>query len=460
VTATTRRDALLLVGVVGLAAVLRAAGIGYGLPFPLLNPDEQSIVPRAWEMANGGGLDPGWYDYPSLLMLALVPTQAFSSEASYGAARGLVLLVGLAGVVATWWLGRAAYGRWSALVGAAAIAVATTHVAYSRMAVTDTLLMLGVCVTLALLVTGRIEWAGLALGVTASAKYPGALLAVPLVVASWRRWQRLLRAGGLAIAGFALTSPFVIIHAGTAWHDVRRVQRLGEAGWLGFEDDSVTPFAFLVRLWEAVGPVLAIGCLVLVVALRRRSRADVVLVSFVAVYWLSLMPLEAHFDRYVLPLVPVLAVLAGSVRAAAPFALVLLLVPLVWSVGDARRLTGEDTRVHASRWIDANVPQHEVIAADPSTLPLAARNALRLRLPGPGRPEDPRRALGVLQRAGVRWVLVTGAVADRVASHPELYPRTAAFYRDLSRRAELAFAATDDEPGLTGPWVRVYRLVS
>ena len=30
------------------------------------SPDEQSIVPRAWHMAHGGGLDPHWFDYPSL----------------------------------------------------------------------------------------------------------------------------------------------------------------------------------------------------------------------------------------------------------------------------------------------------------------------------------------------------------------------------------------------------------
>ena len=29
---------------------------------PLLNPDEQNIVPRAWRMIHGGGLDPHWFD--------------------------------------------------------------------------------------------------------------------------------------------------------------------------------------------------------------------------------------------------------------------------------------------------------------------------------------------------------------------------------------------------------------
>ena len=61
----------------------------------------------------------------------------------------------LAGVAAAWWLGRKAYGTLAGFVAAAATAVATTHVAYSRMAVTDVPLTLGVTVALALMVSGR-----------------------------------------------------------------------------------------------------------------------------------------------------------------------------------------------------------------------------------------------------------------------------------------------------------------
>src|SRR4029077_19072625 len=175
---------------------------------------------------------------------------------SFIAARLVAVALGLGGVGATWWLGRRAYGTGAAIVGAAAVAVATTDVAYSRMAVTDVLLTLAVTCVLALAVQGRIEWAGLAVGLAASAKYPGAAAAVPVVVAGWGRWRSLGRAGGLAIAAFALTSPFVLVHAGAAWADVSRVQRLARAGWLGFEDDPITPLAYADRLWEAIGPLV------------------------------------------------------------------------------------------------------------------------------------------------------------------------------------------------------------
>ena len=157
-----------LAAILALAAALRLVGIRYGLPLAVLNPDEGNIVSRAWRMGQGH-LDPGWYDYPSLLMAVLAPVQAFFHQPSLLAARFVAVVIGLGGVGAAWWLGRRAYGTGAAIVGAAAVAVATTHVAYSRMAVTDVLLTLAITCVLALALEGRIELAGLAVGIAASA---------------------------------------------------------------------------------------------------------------------------------------------------------------------------------------------------------------------------------------------------------------------------------------------------
>jgi hypothetical protein len=46
-------------------------------------------------------------------------------------------------------------------------------------AVTDVALTLGITVALALVLSGRLEWAGVAVGLAASAKYPG----------RWRSWR-------------------------------------------------------------------------------------------------------------------------------------------------------------------------------------------------------------------------------------------------------------------------------
>ena len=448
---------LALAAVLAAAGALRAVGIQYGLPFgTLLNPDEQSIVPRAWKMVHGGGLDPHWFDYPTLVMYLLAPFQAWQGAPSFLTARVVIAVLGLAAVAATWWLGRRAYGGQAALVGAATVAVATIHVSYSRMAVTDVPLTLGVAAALALIVAGRLEWAGLAVGLAAGAKYPGVFLLVPLVAGGWGRWRRVAVGLTLAAAAFLATSPFVLVHPHQAVHEALRVQRLAREGWLGFESDYPAPLAFLDRLWHGVGPLLVLAGLGLAVALWKRSRSDVVLASFVVVYFLDLMTLQAHFDRYALPLIPAVGVLAGRLRRAAPLALALLVVPLWWSIGDAARLTRTDTRVVAAGWIAGHVPAGALVAAESSTA-LPGRRVLPLLLPGPHRGFDPNRDLDRLRAEGVRYVVVTGAVADRVLDAAAAYPREARFYADLARATTRVYEIRSGG-GVTGPWVRVYRL--
>ena len=83
------------------------------------------------------------------------------------------------------------------------------------------------------------------------------------------------------------------------------------------------------------------------------------------------MTLSAHFDRYVLPLVPALGALAGRMRSLAPVTLLLLVVPLTWSIRDTKELTRTDTRIVAHSWIAGHIPAGTHIAADPSTPPFA-----------------------------------------------------------------------------------------
>jgi 4-amino-4-deoxy-L-arabinose transferase-like glycosyltransferase len=448
--------ALALAALLAGAAALRLVGIGYGLPYPLLNPDEESIVPRAWEMVHGGGLDPGWYDYPSLVLELLAPFQLGLDEPSYLAGRLVIVAVGVAGIAAAWWLGARAYGTLAGFVAAAFTAVATAHVAYSRTAVTDVPFTTLATVSLGLLVTRRLELAGLVAGLATAAKYPGVVLLVPLVVAGYRERRRLAVAIGLGAVGFAVASPFVVVHAGQAAEDARRVAERADRGWLGFENDGSAPVAFADRLWESLGPALIVAVVGLALALARRRQADLVLASFALVYFATLLPVDAHFDRYVLPLVPVLGALAGSLRTLAPVTLVLLLVPLAWSVRDTRELTRTDTREAAQAWLEHRVPPNAPVAADPSAPPFD-RRVVRLELPAPWQEPDPRRDIGRLRSEGVRYVVVSGAVADRVRAAAEHYPREAAFYAELDDSASRVYYQAPSGR-YAGPWVAVYRL--
>ncbi|HET8652431.1 MAG TPA: hypothetical protein VFM13_07655 [Gaiellaceae bacterium] len=443
----------LLVG----AAAIRLVGVRYGLPFPLLNPDEASIVPRAWRMGNGGGLDPDWFDYPTLLMYAIAPFQHWATEPSYLAGRLVVVALGVGGVAAAWWLGGRAYGTIAGFVAAAVTAVEATHVQYSRIAVTDVPMTLGVTVALGLMVVGRLPAAGIAIGVAAGFKYPAFTLLVPLAVAGWGQWRRLAASAALAPAAFLLTSPYFAVHLAEALGDLRRVHELARQGSLGFENDHVAPIAFVDRLWEGMGPALLVGLLGLVLALVHRSYADRILAAFVLAYFATLLPLDAHFDRYVLPLVPALGALAGRVRPLASVTLLLLVIPLVWSVGDTKPLTKTDTRVAAHDWMDANLTPGVLVAADPSTAAPDDVRVLRLALPGPGRPHDPKRNVARLRELGVGFVVATGAVADHVGAARGRYPYERRFYAQLERRGNRRFYRAANGK-LAGPWVAVYEL--
>jgi 4-amino-4-deoxy-L-arabinose transferase-like glycosyltransferase len=431
-------------------------GIQYGLPFPLLNPDERTIVPRAWAMVHGGGLDPHSFESPSLVLYVLAPFQAWADAPSYLVARLTMVVLALAGVAAAWWLGHRAYGLVGALVAAAATAVETTHVAYSRMGVTDVPLTLGVTVALALMVSGRIELAGLAVGLAASAKYPGLLLLAPLVAVAWGRWRRLAVGTALAVLSFAATSPYAVLHLDQAAGDAWRAEEAVRGGWLGFEHDHAAPAAFVERLWDGLGPALILAAAGLVVALARHHRADLALAVFVLAYFAGLLMLDAHFDRYVLPLVPALGALAGRLRSLAPVTLLLLVVPLTWAIRDAHDLTRTDGRIVAHRWVERNLPRGTALAADPSTPDFDGFRVLHLRLPRPGEPRDPNRDVDRLRDQGIGYVVVTGEVEERVLAAADDYPRETRFYSDL-RRLERVYSVHPHRK-LAGPWVEIYRL--
>ena len=225
-----------------------------------------------------------------------------------------------------------------------------------------------------------------------------------------------------------------MLHAGAAWDDFHRVQELAQDGWLGFENDPPTPLAFAARLWDTIGPMLLVAAVGVVVAVRRRERGDLILLSFGVAYALSLLPSHAHFDRYVLPLVPVLAVLAGRApgsrgararRRGRPA----LVVGCGRAVARRAAIRGSTPRPGST----GTIPRDALVAADTSTLPLPGRPVVRLRLPGPGRQFDPRRSLAVLRSGGVRWLVVGESVADRVLAAPADYPREARFYQALER---------------------------
>jgi hypothetical protein len=157
--------------------------------------------------------------------------------------------------------------------------------------------------------------------------------------------------------------------------------------------------------------------------------------------------------------VPPLAALAGRMRALAPVTLLLLVVPLTWTIRDDARLTKTDTRVVARQWVQQHVKGYARLAVDPSLPPFPnSYRIVKLDLPLPTEDHPDRdRDLHRLRLEDVRYIVVTGAVADRVLAAREDYPFESRFYDSL-KRLKRVFYVRKDQGDLNGPWVAIYRL--
>ena len=263
-----------------------------------------------------------------------------------------------------------------------------------------------------------------------------------------------------------------------------------QRGWLGFENaGNGYWYNFNINLAEALGLVL-LGLAVagLLFALVRRSRLDLIIAPYVVLYFLYISSWKELADRYLLPLVPLLLLLAARLCVALfrvrPAARTLLapglavvvvaavVLPLTDTIAFNQQLSRPDVRLRAMAWVEANIPAGSRIVSDTYGPPLVGRRVagyyraagmdpvvyrlLALKLPVPGQP-DPWRDMAWLRQRKERYVIVTSAVYGRILAAAQHYPTEAAFYERLDHTATLLhlFRPMVDEQG---PVIKVYRL--
>jgi 4-amino-4-deoxy-L-arabinose transferase-like glycosyltransferase len=511
--------------ILALALGLRLAGLDWGLPDL---HEEATPVSRAWEMWGWGpgrapDLNPHFFRYPSLvfylhllgqgLLLGLLKAGgAVGSVADFRllyhvdptpivlAARALQALCGAATVWTTWRLARRSAGVVAGLAAALWLAVDGFHVGASQTVIVDIPLALLVtwglerCVRLASAPTpGRWATAGLALGLATSAKYPGALLLVPLAVAhvyarrNGATWRGLVVALVVAACAFAVTSPYVLIELPSALDALAAEGAHMRSGHFGSEGSAAWRTYASVLAGTALGLPLALLALagVLVLAVGKRAPWAVIVTSFVAAYALVVGSWAMKADRYLLPVLPALLALAAGLlpevrrvrTAALAGAVVLLAVPAALPLADVRSRTRPDTRALAREWIEANVAVGSFVvteaygadlytAADfyrvPADLRVRAEEVWRSRpryaLQGlplyQTRPEESAVFYDVDFYRDADLLVTSSFVRDRYEAEPERFPWQVAFYRalDLRCRRVAEFRPTDGP----GPTILVY----
>jgi hypothetical protein len=391
-----------------LGAALRIWGASYGLPNPTARPDEELVVGKAFAVFTTGRLDPGNYTYPSLLIY--LQAFALSAYARGGALLGwyaqpkdflvdaavshpsLVYLIcrsvsvalGLGTIGAAWqlaWLG----SRRRDVAALAALIVATNyiHVRDSRFGTVDTgmtfFIALSLCFAARAADRQRVAdfaLAGLCAGLAASAKYNGGLVVIAPVAAAFLvrparvapAAARILITGGAALAAFALTSPYILLRYAIVLGELaaRRRFMYGTPGepalWVHLRETF--PVGFGWPLFVAAGLALAWS-------LNSRRGYDVVVLAYVLPMLASILTTAHAFPRYLVPVVPALAVLAAEFAVVALpasrltwLALALALAgPGLWrSVAFDRIAARKDTRVLAAEWVADNLPARSPVA--------------------------------------------------------------------------------------------------
>jgi hypothetical protein len=429
---------LLAVVLIG-GLLIRVWGINFGLPY-LYHADEITNMRLVLRMFRTGEANPSWFHYPTLFFYLNVAVEwmlyfcgrilgVFATRADvptpdvewvavgkltmpivFLLPRLLTLLFGLGNTFLTYVGARRLFeDAGLAILAALLVAVSPSSVEHSRYITPDTFVVFfGLCALLganAILEDGRVQSyisAGVAVGLCASCKYNGALVAIAVVTAhlltsGWapRRAGLLLLSGAAAILAFGLTSPFVILDHGTALADIRYEAGHYASGHLGAEG---APFLFYLRFFFVEeGATLAVAAGAIIWALARRERAALTVASFVAAYFAFICAQEVRNERTALIIVPWVAILAAWSSAklwrwlrdhprtlrwptviAGFSGIALVMWPLSRSVIHTVQLTTVDSRETARKWIADNLPRRSRVAIEPYS-PYLRRDQLVFR---------------------------------------------------------------------------------
>lgn len=398
------RTALLVI--LAAAAALRFWRLGAGVPFGV-GVDEPEIMLRVVLMMKTGDFNPHFFDYPTLyiytqLMVAVVRFIVGAAAGQWASLADVTAgefymwgraITAMAGTATVWLVYRAGrrWGMATALLAAAAMAVMPMHVRESHYVLTDvpqTLLVTGALV-LSLRAAERgaaatFAAAGALAGLAAATKYTGGLALLLPLLACWSS-GRLSRSRasvtamvcGAFAAAFLMAAPYTVLDLPGFLNGFGHLAS-AYTGALPAQAPAVTYLKHLRNGLGWGGSLLVIAGLVLAIASlvtgSNRARWALV-VAFPVIYFAFIARQSLVYGRYLLPILPFLAILAGvgvtgiiaAVRSfdvprtaragiAAAAALLLLGWPASVAVQFDRELSRRWTTELAYHWILGNVP--------------------------------------------------------------------------------------------------------
>ncbi len=516
--------------VLAVALGLRLWGIRQGLPYAYNSDEDAHFVPRAVGMLTLGW-NPHYFAnppaYTDLLRLVFSVwfggragvdhTFAANPTAVFTLARVCAALLGTLAVWLLYLAGARLFDRGVALLAAALEAVAFLPVFYAHLALNDvptlaplTLSLLG---TAGVLRRGRTRdylLAGVGLGLGCATKYTAGIVLLPLLAAAAARYLETPAAGrrvlaGLALVGaaalvsFLVADPYSVLDLHAFEQGLAHQSSLsGEAqGKLGAPRES----GFVYYLWSltwGLGWVPAVAALGGAVTVWwREPRLGWVLVPAPLLYLVFMGAEGRYFGRWLLPIFPVLCLLAACfalqvakalarrvprLRPAlvALVAVALCAQGLVYSVHSGLVLSRADTRALTRAWMIAHIPAGTPVVVEPVVpdewVQDVGHPALTVRdgdrWPKYQSLKSVIDAAGVLnsaeahtvtlenyeltlspalipyyEREGFCWVVSGTDESGRAFADPARAPLAVAYYRALAREAEVVYHVSPYAPG-------------
>lgn len=533
--------AVLLGLILILGAGLRLAAVHFGLP-AVNDSDELMFTLGAIRMLTGPTLNPGWFGHPgtiTIYALAVVDVLVFAgawlvgrfdgpeafAQAVYAdptwvilPGRLVMVLFSVWALWLTWRLARDLFGPVAGLVAALMMAVSPVQIYWSQVLRSDIMatcfMLLVMLASLRYAREGRrrdMVLAALWLALAVATKWPFALASAAIIGAGVLRARltggdvgRQLREVGRGVGGCVLAVAFLLLVSPYLLLDYPTVVRnlLGEAQLHHVGATGGTPVEN--ALWYLRGPLahsfglagyMLAGAGLLLAVRDREARA--LLLPTVMLMAIVTCLQNLIWDRWVLPVLPILAVCAGLAvarivagvaarrrwtRVAVTIALAaLLLVPQLSAVAAQTRERLNDTRQIAYRWADRHIPRGSSVLIEHFDFGMAVQPwTIRFPMGDAGCIDAKAMLQGKISYAiiddarGSRANVDIGTVAparrescatdyaiftsyDRYRAERERFPVETASYEDILRRGRI-IASFHPEPGrVGGPIVRIVK---
>ncbi len=508
---------LILILLIGAALALHLLGIQRDLPFTS-EIDEPQFVRRAVNIAATGDYNPGWFGSPGSMIIyplagiyhlwnaalhggtllgadsGLQSTFESNGSEFYLLGRLLTIFYAVATVPVIYLIGRRVFGERAGLIASGLFVLYPIAVTHAQMVRTDSAaaffgaLGLWLCLRLYDQPTARNRiLAGLVIGLAISTRYfmvalIPVLAAVELLVL-WRqvRSRELTRLswlhGGLGLtavaAAFAITTPYFFLDFTTAWGSVNHEARGTHLGADGLSRSE----NFIWYMTEAIPDSITwtqtmLAALGAVLVAWRRQPQQILLAGLAAIFLVGVSLSRLHWQRWLIPILPLLALLVGhalnvaigwlsaylKLRPAATRGLALLIVLLV-SIWPAHTLVLQDirqatpsTRILAREWLLQNLPAGSRIAKEAYTAPLDGKLFVITQ----------HFSLGPLPLEkyvddGHEYIIVSEEIYGRYFAERSRYPSEVSFYETLFADWNLL---QKFEPSNTrgGSEIRIYRI--